>query len=76
MATLADDFIRFEDQHGTTLGHATVVACGLEWPPPKVIATPDGLFTQVSCSQLSDEVANHPNLARGALYRLQVEEPV
>lgn len=69
MATLPFDFLQFESESGQLLGRARLVDNGLEWPPPETIATPQGVFTQVSRSQLTDEVADHPNLARGALYR-------
>lgn len=80
MATLDNDYVRLELVVNTV--NIPLNRLGLEWPPPeKLYMSPVGIrearegdeeaFTlvRVSCSQLDDETASHPNLARGAEYR-------
>ena len=44
------------------------------WPPPeKIGACAEGRYILISQSSLPDEIADHPNIARGCIYRW--EEP-
>lgn len=38
------------------------------WPPPEAIEFDDGMYRLTNYSQLTDEQANHPNIARGCEY--------
>ncbi len=81
MATLDSDFIRLHLDIGTY--NIPCKKAGLEWPPPERLylekgggfreAVPDDdeefILVCERRSQLPDEAANHPNLARGAEYR-------
>lgn len=71
MTTHPSDFVRLN----MTIGVQNIpcVALGLEWPPPERITELLGkpvepAFVRVRMSQLTDEQADHPNLARGAEY--------
>lgn len=39
------------------------------WPPPEFINFEGVVYERRSYSQLPDDVADHPNLMRGAVYR-------
>ncbi len=65
--TLDTDFMQFAAD-GRVVGRVMCKQAGVEWPPPEFVNTPDGLWRRESYSQWSDDVADHPNLARGALY--------
>lgn len=75
MATLDNDILVFEDDQGRRLGQLGCKDAGIDWPPPVQINAVNPVTGQrqrwelQSFSQLSDSVADHPNLARGALYR-------
>jgi len=81
MATLDNDMIRVRtDLFG--IRDFRLKSLGLEWPPPEYLYIDsveglrearegdDGNFIleRVSMSQLTDQHADHPNLARGATY--------
>lgn len=81
MTTYATDIIRV---YFKLIGTQTFTcrAVGLEWPPPeRLYLTPgpalrearDGdeeryILVRATCSQLDDETAAHPHIARGAEY--------
>jgi hypothetical protein len=81
MATFPSDFLQLNLDICSI--QVSCDKAGLEWPPPERLyltkegkikeATPeideDLILVRVRYSQLSDEVAKHPNIARGAEYR-------
>ena len=81
MATFPSDFLQLNLDIGPI--HISCDKAGLEWPPPERLyltkegeikeATPDThedlLLVRVRYSKLPDEVAKHPNIARGAEYQ-------
>jgi hypothetical protein len=71
MTTYDNDMVRLH----FTIGAQTIPckALGLEWPPPERIVELNGTtfeppLIRVRMSQLTDEMADHPHLARGAEY--------
>lgn len=57
------DFIRFNG------GPFNGQLCGTKmWPPPEEIVIGKVTYLRKTYSRLTDEKANHPNLARGAEY--------
>ena len=78
MATHDDDFVRLNLSVGSPI--ISLKGMGLEWPPPERITEIHGSplsepMVRVSMSQLTDEQAEHPNIARGAEYFYESQVP-
>lgn len=74
MAVLDADMVRLDFQDGDMLNvKLTDLFMDPVWPPPEKIQALGFYWKRVSFSQMTDEQANHPNLARGALYHVDHE---
>jgi hypothetical protein len=73
MATLDDDFVRFEMQGGTK--NIPCKALGVDWPPPEELDFHGFIFVKVSQSQFTDKMMETmSHVCRGALYQPKKEE--
>ena len=70
MTTLSSDFLQFEVD-GQIVGRLACLDAAVAWPPPEYVYVNGLVFRRAQFSTLSDEMAARcPNVARGALYRV------
>lgn len=69
MATQPNDFIRlcFE---GGQFKDLLIKKSGMQWPPPMLVSYGGIIYRRKRMSELTDEAAAHPNVARGAEYHV------